>query len=307
MSAIKISIRAPEKDWVVSSQKGEIFIGRGGDVPLNIQIPDPTVSRCHGRIWLATDGYWYEDNNSTHGSKKNDAHLIGPVRIFSGDILKIGESALTIEQADITEENINLNEFFDVHLQDRLHLNEKEKKHGGASTRIRVIGQKAYEAKEKSDEENPTRIFGGLVNIFGYEGLNDALCLAIEDIVGQFKAAERGCILLLENSGTELIVAAHYPLYEPAVSTTLASKTIEQQQAFIWNAEDDAASSVSTKKLNIKSGMYSPLVFGPSTLGLACIDSTSLRAEFTQKDLDLFVNINQVLSALIAAKNKKEA
>ena len=307
MSAIKISVRAPEKDWVVSSLKDEIFIGRGGDVPLDIQIPDPTVSRCHGRIWLATDGYWYEDNNSTHGSKKNDAHLIGPVRIFSGDILKIGESALTIEQADITEENINLNEFFDVHLQDRLHLNEKEKKHGGPSTRIRVIGQKAYEAKEKSDEENPTRIFGGLVNIFGYEGLNDALCLAIEDIVGQFKAAERGCILLLENSGTELIVAAHYPLYEPAVSTTLASKTIEQQQAFIWNAEDDAASSVSTKKLNIKSGMYSPLVFGPSTLGLACIDSTSLRAEFTQKDLDLFVNINQVLSALIAAKKKEEA
>ena len=102
-------------------------------------------------------------------------------------------------------------------------------------------------------------------------------------------------------------MAAHYPLYEPAVSTTLASKTIEQQQAFIWNAEDDVASSVSTKKLNIKAGMYSPLVFGPSTLGLACVDSTSLRAEFTQKDLDLFVNINQVLSALIAAKKKEEA
>tara|TARA_B100001123_G_scaffold105380_1_gene122388 strand:- start:988 stop:1911 length:924 start_codon:yes stop_codon:yes gene_type:complete len=307
MSAIKISVQAPEKDWVVSSQKEEILIGRGGDVPVDIQIPDPTVTRCHGRIWLSSDGYWYEDNNSTHGSQKNDAHLIGPVRIFSGDILKIGESALTIEQADASEGNLNLNELFDVHLQDRLHLDKTGENQGAASTRIKVIGQKAYQEDEKPDTEIPSRIFGGLVNIFGYEGLNDALCLAIEDIVGQFKTGERGCILLLENSGTELVVAANYPLFEPAFSTSLANKTIEQQRAFIWSAEEGTFSSASLKKLNIKAGMYSPLVFGPNPLGLICIDSTSIRAEFNQKDLNLFVNVSQVLSALIAAKKKEEA
>ena len=100
MSAIKILIQAPEKAWSVSFQQEEIFVGRGGDVPLDIQIPDPTVSRYHGRIWLSPDGYWYEDNNSTHGSKKNDALMMGPVRIFSGDVLRIGESDLTIELAD---------------------------------------------------------------------------------------------------------------------------------------------------------------------------------------------------------------
>ena len=65
--------------------------------------------------------------------------------------------------------------------------------------------------------------------------------------------------------------------------------------------------AIAAKKLNIKTGMYSPLVFGTNTLGIASIDSTSLRAEFTQKDLDLFVNITQVLSALIAAKKKEGA
>jgi len=308
MSAIKISVRAPEKDWVISFQKDEIFIGRGGDVPLDIQIPDPTVSRCHGKIWLSSDGYWYEDNNSTHGSKKNNALMMGPVRIFTGDVLRIGESDLTIEQADITEGDLDLNELFDVHIQNRLDLHKTGNQEKGASTRIRVIGQKAYQTEQqRNKEKTPTGIFGNLVNIFGYEGLNDALVLAVEDIVGEFKDAERGCILLLENSGTELVVAAHYPLYEPAVSTTLASKTVEKQHAFIWSAEDDAVSSASLKKLNVKAGMYSPLVFGPHTLGLACIDSTSLRAEFTRTDLDLFVDITQVLSALITTKKKEEA
>ena len=308
MSAIKISIRAPGKEWSVSFQQEEIFLGRGGDIPLDIKIPDPTVSRCHGRIWLSSDGYWYEDNNSTHGSKKNGDLLMGPVRIFSRDLLRIGESDLIIEQADITGGDLDLNELFDVHVQDRLHLHKTEINEGGESTRIRVIGQKSYQAeKNRNKEKNPSSIFGGLVNIFGYEGLNDALFLAIQDIVGEFKAVERGCILLKEDSGTELVVVAHYPLFDPAVSTTLAKKTMEEQRAFIWSTEENTPSSKTLKKLNIKTGMYSPLAFGPNTLGIASIDSTSLRAEFTQRDLDLFVNITQVLSALIVAKKKEGA
>ena len=312
MSAIKITVRAPDKEWSVSFQQDEIFVGRGGDTPLDIQLPDPTVSRCHGRIWLSPDGYWYEDNNSTHGSKKNDTLMMGPVRIFSGDVLRIGESELTIEQADITEDDLDLDELFDVHVQDRLHLHNTPPAAQTPSAKIKVTGQRAYQTplldeKERSDSGTHANFIGNLVTIFGYENLSDALFLAIQDIVGQFNAVERGCILLLDDSEKELVVAAHYPLFEPAVSTTLARKTMEEQNAFIWSAEDNMPSSASLKKLKIKTGMYSPLAFGPKKLGIASIDSTSLRAEFTQKDLDLFVNITQVLSALITAKKKEEA
>ena len=313
MSVIKISVRAPQKEWSVSLQQPEIFIGRGGDRPLDIQIPDPTVSRCHGRVWLTTEGYWYEDNNSTHGSKKNEAHLIGKVRIFSGDKLRIGESVLTIDQADITESDLALNELFDVQVQSRLILqNTPPIAAQTPKAQIKVTDQRAYqipllEEKARSDTGNHANFIGNLVNIFGGENLSEALSLAIKNIVGEFDAVERGCILLLDNSSSELVVAAYHPQFEPAVSTTLAKKTMNEQRAFIWSAQDSMVSSVSLKKLNIKTGMYSPLAFGSNTLGMVCLDSTDPNAELKQEDLDFFVNISQVLSAAITAKKKEEA
>ncbi len=306
MSSIKISVRSPDTEWTVSLEQAEILIGRGGDAPLDIKIPDPSVSRCHGRIWVSTDGYWFEDNNSTHGSKKNESMVMGPIRIFSGDIIEVGSSLLVIEQADITEEDSGVTELFDVHLQDRLNLDQASQDKRRASGKIKVTGQKAYSAQESQKEKyNNAVFFGNLAKIFGFEDLEDALYLAIEDIVGKYEAAERGCILLFDAQENELAVRSHYPLFEPAVSTTLARKTIQEQQAFIWESDKSFLPSESQKKLNIKAGMYSPLTFGPRTLGVITVDTSSSLGEFSRIDLDLLINISQVLSGLIDAKQKR--
>ena len=308
MSSIKISVRAPDTEWTVSFEQAEIQVGRGGDIPLDIKIPDPTVSRCHGRIWISADGFWFEDNNSTHGSKKNESMVMGPVRIFSGDILEVGSSLLIIEQADITEQDSGVMELFDVHLQDRLILDQASQDKRRASGKIKVIGQKAYSAQENQKEKyNNAVFFGNLAKTFGFEELEDSLYLAIEDIVGKYNGAERGCILLFDTQENELVVRSHYPLFEPAVSTTLAHKTIEEQQAFIWESEKSFLPSASQKTLNIKTGMYSPLTFGPQTLGVITVDTTSSLGEFSRIDLDLLINVSQVLSGLIYAKQKHVA
>ena len=303
-------MRSPDTEWTVSFQQDEIQIGRGGDTPLDIKVPDPTVSRCHGRIWVATDGFWFEDNNSTHGSKKNDSIVMGPVRIFSGDTLKVGESFLTIEQADITEQDSDLDELFDVHVQDRLHLHHTPPDKRSATGKIKVVGRKAYYAKEKQADESKTNnadIFGNLVNIFGYEQLSDSLSLATQDIIKNFTAADRGCILLFDEAENELIVSAHYPLFDPAVSTTLARKVMEEQQAFIWEAENSSFTSSSLRKMSVKSGMYSPLGYGGHALGVITAETTSSLSEFKKSDLTYFVNLSQVLSSLIYSKQKEEA
>ena len=305
MSSIKISVRAPDTEWTASFEQAEIQIGRGGDLPLDIKISDPTVSRCHGRIWISADGFWFEDNNSTHGSKKNESMVMGPVRIFSGDILEVGSSLLIIDQADITEQDSGVVELFDVHLQNRIQLDQASQDKRRASGKIKVIGQKAYAAQENQKEKyNNAVFFGNLAKTFGFEELEDSLYLTIEDIVGKFDAAERGCILLFDTQENELVVRSHYPLFEPAVSTTLARKTIEEQQAFIWESEKSFLPSASQKTLNIKTGMYSPLTFGPQTLGVITVDTTSSLGEFSRIDLDLLINVSQVLSGLIYAKQK---
>ena len=307
MADLKIHIRTPDDEWSVAFQQPEIIIGRGGDFEPDIQVPDATVSRYHGRIWLSAGGYWYEDTNSSYGSKKNGAMIMGTVRVFTGDIISVGESTLTIEQADIGDDDPNLNELFDVQIQDRLNLHQDSVNPKRPSAKVKIIAQRDNANAEPATELS-TNFFGNLVALFEYEDqLNDCLTLAIEDIVRLFNPVERGAVLLLDSSGSEISVVAHYPLFEPAISTSLIRKTIEQNKAFIWKADQSSFSSYSVKKLRIKTGLYAPLAFGPHQLGVVCADTTSSTVEITGGDLELFVNITQVLSALIYVKQMEQA
>jgi hypothetical protein len=306
MASIKIQIRTPDEEWTVAFKQPEITIGRGENMGLDIQLADSTVSRQHGRIWLGADGFWFEDSNSTYGSKKNGAIIMGPVRIFTGDLLTVGETTLIIEQADIAE--VDLSELFDVHVQDRLHLANEAGAAKRPSAKIKIVAHQPWaSAGEEAPEGLTHNFFGGLVNIFEYEDLNDGLFLAIEDIVRCFNSVERGVILLLDPTGQELHVAAHFPLYEPAMSTALVRKTIDEKRAFIWKADQSNFSSESIKKLGIKMGLYSPLAFGEQSLGVICAETTSSTSVISAQDLESFVNVTQVLSALIYAKQMELA
>ncbi len=306
MASIKIQIRTPNEEWTVDFKQPEIAIGRGEDMALDIRLADETVSRQHGRIWLGADGYWFEDANSTHGSKKNGSMVMGPVRVFTGDLLTVGECTLTIERAVVA--GVDLDELFDVHVQDRLHLEDGAEKAKRASAKIKIVAHQPWASAEEAPTAGLTHhFFGGMVNVFEHEDLNDGLFLVIEDIVGCFNSVERGVILLLDESGQELFVAAHFPLYEPAMSTALVRKTIDEKRAFIWKADETEFSSASIKKLGIKMGLYSPLAFGDQSLGVICAETTSSTAVISAADLESFVNVTQVLSALIYAKQLEEA
>ena len=309
MSAINIRIRTPDNEWSAAFQQPEILIGRGDDSALDIRITDSMVSRQHGRIWLTADGFWYEDTNSTSGSKKNGSLIMGPVRVFTGDIISVGESTLTIAQADISDDELDLNELFDVQVHDRLHLHEDSISPRKPSAKVKIIAQRAWaKTNPEATSEFSSNFFGNLVNIFEYEDqLSSCLGLAIEEIVRLFNPVERGAILMLDTAGSELNVAAHYPLFEPAISTSLVRKTIQERKAFIWKADQTSFSSSSIKKLRIKMGLYSPLAFGPNQLGVICADTTSSTVDISSDDLELFMNVTQVLSVLIYAKQLERA
>ena len=309
MSAINFRIRTPESEWSVAFKQPVITIGRGDDPDLDIQIADTMVSRQHGRIWLTADGFWYEDTNSTSGSKKNGSLIMGPVRVFTGDIISVGESTLTIAQADISDDELDLNELFDVQVHDRLHLHEDSISPRKPSAKVKIIAQRAWaKTNPEATSEFSSNFFGNLVNIFEYEDqLSSCLGLAIEEIVRLFNPVERGAILMLDTAGSELNVAAHYPLFEPAISTSLVRKTLEEKKAFIWKADQSSFSSSSIKKLSIKMGLYSPLAFGPNQLGVICADTTSSTVDIARDDLELFMNVTQVLSALIYARQLERA
>lgn len=77
---------------VFAIEKNIVYIGRGLDS--DIQVEDALISRRHARIFKATDGNFYiEDEGSSNGTFVNDK-LVTTARINSGDYIGIGETTL---------------------------------------------------------------------------------------------------------------------------------------------------------------------------------------------------------------------
>ena len=122
MASITISINSPTLEWTETIDGDQITIGRGQGFNNTIKIPDPRVSRTHGQITLETDGYWYVDSGSSHGSQFNGQPLSSPIKLNSGDLIGLGNSTITIIQADISDPI--LDELFDVHVLDQVDLGQ---------------------------------------------------------------------------------------------------------------------------------------------------------------------------------------
>ena len=331
MAYLKVTVQTGGHQEIVEFDQDEILIGRStdGDFPMLI-LMDESVSRKHARIWRALDGYWIEDLCSTHGTMKKGVPLMGTERVFAGDYFELGDSVLTIEQADITEPDAELDELFDVHMSDGFGVGD-ECADSNPAAQIRIVAheevftpQAGTEADEHPGESgnwswlndeksqiaahsNPTSIYGQLTEIFAYEdSLQGSLEIAIKSIVKIMEQVERGAVLLLNDNRTKLEFCTNYPAFEPAFSSTLALSALTTGKAFIWKTDSGGVISASIKRLNIKCGLYAPLVYGSNQLGILCVDSTSSKARFTEGDLSFFISLSQVLGALIQFKQLVE-
>ena len=79
-----------------------VIIGRG--VGVDLQIRDPTVSRHHCVIWRSAGRCWVRDLGSTNHTRVNDRCSL-VTELFEGDVLVVGQTALTLTRAHRFGEN----------------------------------------------------------------------------------------------------------------------------------------------------------------------------------------------------------
>jgi hypothetical protein len=75
-----------------------VTVGRGGQNDLVLS-GDEFASARHARIEVRGDGVWVQDLDSTNGTYVNGSRVAGAQRLDTGDVLRVGETDLLLEEA----------------------------------------------------------------------------------------------------------------------------------------------------------------------------------------------------------------
>jgi hypothetical protein len=74
-----------------------LTVGRGGQNDL-VLAGDEFASARHARVEVRGDGAWVQDLESTNGTFVNGARVAGGQRLDAGDVLRVGETDLLVEE-----------------------------------------------------------------------------------------------------------------------------------------------------------------------------------------------------------------
>ena len=153
-----------------------------------------------------------------------------------------------------------------------------------------------------------------LLNFGTAAPLDKLLQFAVERVLKAVPAARRGALLLKEPGSGVLLLKAHSPTGEPAVSLTLAEHAMSRGGGFIWQngsgfgagaAVAREAAMPSMETFQIASGIYAPLIWGGETFGAICVDNDTSH-EFSESDLEFVVAVGQHVALVISNYRLRE-
>ena len=268
---------------IFDSETTQVAIGRrdeGVAVDLDLT-PDALVSRMHALLWHEDGQYLIEDLNSRAGTQINGSEIKGKGKrlLRTSDIITIGETVLRVRRAPETANQPGKSP-------------DKEP----ADQLLQVTPSlDANKAAFKADDPGTLdavrqrlTLFYELPLQFGEETRIDGLLqLIVERVVHLIDGAQRGAILVKDKNG-KLVLKAHLPASNPAVSLTLAQQAMDERSAFIYPPVSIRKPSVSDSigTYNIECAMYAPLLWRGETFGAVCVDNEKGKAAGKAFDAD---------------------
>lgn len=137
--------------------------------------------------------------------------------------------------------------------------------------------------------------------------------LILNRVVDLIPGALRGALLIFEPASGKLALRASIPLDNPPISRTLIKRAISDANGFIWSADGEEDLTKSIQRIGVRTGMYVPLLWQGSPMGVLCVDNPERSAAFCKEDLQFLVSVahyaaaavaNQHLQVSLAQKNK---
>jgi adenylate cyclase len=134
----------------------------------------------------------------------------------------------------------------------------------------------------------------------GQNGVNDLFQTIMARVVEVIPSARRGALLMRDGEKDNLLLKAYVANAEPAVSETLARRTLAERRAFIWTIGPSGELSRSIRQLQIVNGMYAPLQWEDQVFGVICVDSPVAADRFSEDDLQFLVSIGRYAGMALA-------
>jgi adenylate cyclase len=254
---------------------------------------DNCVSRLHAVVLLKQNAAWITDLDSRFGTLVNgrDIRKQGEWRLWPEDTVVIGETALRITlvpagtpapsepvpEVPSTPPPVRITKMVDT---GRSLFNEP------------VSGSSPIEQRLAVLLDLPSR--------FAEQASLDGLFQFIMDRVVEVVPTARRGALLLQDHNQALLLKAYVSAEGPAVSETLARRTMAEKRGFLWQSDTDGTLSRSVRELRIVRGMYAPIQWLDQVFGVICVDSPKVEDAFQEGDLRFLIAIGQYAGMALA-------
>ena len=297
---MRILLSHEGQDKSFDTAKQRVVIGRakaGLDLDLDLS-HDKTVSRPHAVITSEGSRYWIEDLNSTRGTLLNGEEVkgMGRRRIKPGDTLQIGDTTLRVEADADSDAGSEV-------------ARPSQAVGGGDITQVMDAEATIFPGKEQPSEDMGRRLallYDLPLQLSAEARLDTVLQTIVERLVAAIPRSARGA-LLVKNQGTgQLLLKAHVPPGEPAVSLSLANQAMETRQGFVWRRGHDADVTITLGGRQVESGMYAPLLWKNDALGVLCTVNYESRDAFGADDLRLMLALAQYAAMAVVQRVMEE-
>jgi serine phosphatase RsbU (regulator of sigma subunit) len=270
--------------------RSHLSIGRSPRAQLTID--DPFASRLHAEIWQDGDACWVSDLGSSNGTFLNSHRISTPVQVFPGDRVRIGETQISIENAEeVTHPAIPTPPTAEPRTSRDL---------SALLASVRQAGGMAPQA--------PARDLFGLISKAGVallspSGLDEVLPTILQ-LVFDGLPAERALLLLRDAEGEPRLQAASYrdgrppaPDEEKRISREVRRQVLEEGKAVLTTdaqVDERFMGRESVILSGVRSILAAPLQVGDRVLGMVYADSPFEVRPFTREDLQVLTTIGSV-------------
>lgn len=269
-----------------SATPGTYFFGRDPGCDFVLCCPD--VSRRHLRLKLEPSVIEIEDLGSTSGTKVQGQPLTRQLRLRYPQMVEIGSVVVNISADPPVHHPVEQAATDDDRVRITLTMDATER------------GAPLMKGMADHMAQRLAMLYDLPLQFVAEPDLAKLYKLILTRVMELVPGALRGALLIIDPPTGKLALRAWIPEESPPISRTLIRRAAERQQGFIWRDDQEAEMAASIIDLQIRTGMYAPLLWKGQSLGVLCVDNPKHRAVFRDEDLQFMVSVAHYAAAALA-------